>query len=169
MGDKPVLVLVGPPAAGKSRLAKRVAKLLDVPLVDTDQVVVAAHGPIRDIFAQQGEAYFRTLERFAVIAALHTTGVVALGGGAVIDPDTRSDLASQRVALVTMGPEAAKSRISGDKRPLLKDGYLSWATLLETRRPWYEEVAQVSFDTSTKSLDTLAMEMVQWLKESDNV
>ena len=77
MGDKPVLVLVGPPAAGKSRLAKRVAKLLDVPLVDTDQVVVAAHGPIRDIFAQQGEAYFRTLERFAVIAALQTTGGAA--------------------------------------------------------------------------------------------
>jgi len=169
VGDKPTVVLVGPPAAGKSRLAKRVAKLLDVPLVDTDQVVVAAHGAIRDIFSRHGEAYFRNLERDAVIAALHGPGVVALGGGAVIDPDTRLDLASQRVALVTMSPEAAQSRISGDKRPLLKDGYASWASLLETRQPWYDEVAQVSFDTSAKSMDTLAMEMVQWLKESDDV
>ena len=97
MSDKPALVLVGPPAAGKSRLAKRVAKMMNLPLVDTDSMVVQEHGPIKDIFANHGEDVFRAWERAAVITALETPGIVALGGGAVMDPATREDLRNHTI------------------------------------------------------------------------
>ncbi|ERK72528.1 hypothetical protein N136_01109, partial [Leifsonia aquatica ATCC 14665] len=57
------IVLIGPPAAGKTRLGKRLAKRLGLGFVDTDARVVAAHGPISEIFADHGEPHFRALER----------------------------------------------------------------------------------------------------------
>lgn len=168
MSDKPALVLVGPPAAGKSRLAKRVAKMMNLPLVDTDSMVVQEHGPIKDIFANHGEDVFRAWERAAVITALETPGIVALGGGAVMDPATREDLRNHTVALITISPEAVEDRISGDKRPLLSGGIESWVSLMEQRAGWYEEVAGVSFDTSHRAMDTLAVEIVDWVKGAEH-
>ena len=77
----PPVVLIGPMGAGKTRVGKRVARLLDVGFTDTDKVIVAEHGPIADLFAEHGEPYFRRLERAAVVAALETDHVVSLGGG----------------------------------------------------------------------------------------
>ncbi|MDO8338165.1 MAG: shikimate kinase, partial [Microcella sp.] len=83
----PVVVLIGPPAAGKSRVGKRVARILDLPVIDTDKVIAAEHGPIPEIFAAHGEPHFRALERAAVVDALRERAVVSLGGGAVLDAD----------------------------------------------------------------------------------
>jgi shikimate kinase len=79
------VVVVGPPAAGKTRVAKRLGRILDVEVVDTDTEVVKRWGPIPDLFATHGEDFFRAQERDAVENALTTSGVVALGGGAVVD------------------------------------------------------------------------------------
>ena len=72
------IVLIGPPAAGKTRIGKRLAKRLGLPFVDTDAVVVAQHGPIPGILAEHGEPYFRELERQAVAEAVAEPGVVSL-------------------------------------------------------------------------------------------
>jgi shikimate kinase len=162
--DHPVVVLVGPPAAGKSRIGKRVAKMMGVPFVDTDSMIVSQHGPIVEIFEQHGEPYFRELERGAVIEALGTSAVVALGGGAIIDPDTRADLKDQLVVLVTISEEAVSTRLGTAKRPLLKDGLESWTQLVASRTPWYEEVATVTFDTSHQSIDHVAQQVALWLE-----
>ncbi len=162
--EHPLVVFVGPPAAGKSRLGKRVAKMLDVAFVDTDSVIIDQHGPISDIFEQHGEEYFRELERHAVIDALTKPAVVALGGGAVINPNTRSDLAAQRVALVTISADKVASRLNPGKRPLLTDGLESWKALVEQRQPWYDEVADVVFDTSIEPMDHIAQQIVQWIE-----
>lgn len=162
---RPLVVLVGPPAAGKSRVGKRIAKMLDAPFVDTDSVISSEHGPIPDIFHEHGEPYFRVLERAAVKEALTQPAVVALGGGAVIDADTRADLATQRVVLLTISAEKVASRLNPAKRPLLGDGLESWKALVEQRAPWYQEVSDIEFDTSREPLDHVAQQIVQWVEQ----
>ena len=159
----PLVVLVGPPAAGKTRLGKRVSKLLGVDFVDTDAVIASWYGPIPALFHAEGEASFRDKERAAVIEALTTHGVVALGGGAVINPDTRADLRSKRVALISISPDAVAPRLDSSKRPLLAGGLESWVSLVEARTPWYNEVASATFDTSSTPLDTVAQNIVEWI------
>ncbi|MBJ7433688.1 MAG: shikimate kinase, partial [Microbacteriaceae bacterium] len=102
----PIAVLIGPPASGKTRLGKRVAARLGVEFIDTDKSVVSMHGPIPEIFASVGEGQFRVWEREAVINALATSGIVALGGGAVVNEDTQRDLEELRVILITATPAA---------------------------------------------------------------
>ena len=160
----PLVVLVGPPAAGKTRLGKRVSKLLGVEFLDTDALVASRYGPIPALFAAEGEASFREKERAAVVEALASTGVVALGGGAVVNPDTRADLGSHRVALVSITAEAVEPRLNSSKRPLLTGGLESWVSLVAARTEWYDEVATATFDTSTTPLDTVAENIVEWIK-----
>jgi shikimate kinase len=160
----PRVVLVGPPAAGKTRVGKRVARLMNLDFHDTDRDIVALHGPIPEIFASRGEPVFRELEREAVITALETDGVVALGGGAVINADTRADLAHHRVALITISAEAVVHRLDPDKRPLLVGGLDAWETLVAARQNWYDEVSDARFDTSHRSPDTVALEVVRWIE-----
>jgi shikimate kinase len=161
----PKLVLVGAPASGKSKLAKRLGGLIGLSVVDTDKIVTRDHGPIPEIFENVGEAGFRSLERSAVVEALASEGIVSLGGGAVIDPDTRADLRGIPVALITISQEAVASRLTPGKRPLLPEGVASWAALVAEREPWYQEVSDRSFDTSSTPLDTVARDIAQWLKE----
>jgi shikimate kinase len=160
------IVLVGPMGAGKTSIGRRVAKRLSVGFYDSDAAVVRAHGPIEDIFATAGEARFRALEREAVRAGLETAGVVALGGGAVLDAATRADLAAHRVVLLTVAPEVVASRLSGTTRPLLQsdDAMARWSEIMERRRPLYEEVADVVFDTSTGPLSQVVDGIVAWAR-----
>jgi shikimate kinase len=161
--SRPTVVFVGPPAAGKSRIARRVAARLDLPYIDTDTVIVRAHGPVSDIFAQHGEDFFRTVERETVREALGSRGVVALGGGAIINPDTRADLAHHRVALISISPEAVAHRLKPEKRPLVKD-LDSWRALVDSRQDMYNEVATKTFDASHRQIDDLATEVVEWIE-----
>jgi shikimate kinase len=163
--DRPVVVLIGAPGAGKSRLGKRIARTLGVPFIDTDKRIVAGHGPIPAIFAEHGEARFRELERAEVARALGEPGVVALGGGAVLDEDTQRDLAAHRVAQLSVSAEAVAKRITGDKRPLV-DGVAAWSALVEKRRPVYDRLADRTFDTSSRPLDAIADELVGWIRET---
>ncbi|PRY70368.1 shikimate kinase [Glaciihabitans tibetensis] len=167
MPDRPLLVLIGAPAAGKTRLGKRVANLLGVPFVDTDKRIVAAHGAISDIFAEHGEPHFRELEREAVEQALTEEAVVALGGGAVLHADTQRDLVDQRVVLLTVTRAAVEARITTGKRPLVA-GVDSWQALVDARRPLYESLATRTFDTSHRHLDDIAADVARWIQENDS-
>lgn len=164
---RPLVVLIGPPAAGKTRIGKAVSKLLGAPFADTDKRVVAQHGPIPAIFAQHGEAVFRRWEREAVEAALGERAVVALGGGAVLDPETRRDLDSQRVALVTVTAEAIAARLTGSQRPLLAGGVEAWTRLAEERRPLYEALASRTWDTSRRPVGAIVREIADWVRHEE--
>ncbi|BDI22793.1 shikimate kinase [Herbiconiux sp. L3-i23] len=163
---RPKVVIIGPPGAGKTKVGKRVARRLEVGFVDTDHRIVAKHGPIADIFAQHGESRFREWERTEVAEALRSSGVVSLGGGAVLDPRTQADLEALPVALITVSADAVEARISGSKRPLLAaGGVAAWRTLVEQRMPLYESLATRRFDSSSTPMDTVAARVVAWLLE----
>ena len=161
---RPHLVLIGPPAAGKSRLGKRIARILGVPFVDTDRRIVAGNGPIAQIFSEHGEKHYRALERAEVKKALGERAVVALGGGAIIDPVTQADLLAHRVALITVSPDAVAARILGTSRPLIT-GIETWSALVASRREIYERLATRTWDTSHRPIDQIAAEIAGWITE----
>lgn len=162
---KPVAVLIGPPAAGKTRIGKRVARTLGVDFIDTDARIVDKHGDIPTIFSTHGEAQFRAWEREEVVAALSEPGIVSLGGGAVENAETREDLEQHRVVLITVNADAVAGRLENDKRPLL-DGVESWKRLVERREPLYRSLADVTVDTSVGPMDDHAESLAQLLKGS---
>lgn len=160
----PIVVLVGPPGAGKTTVGALVASALGVALVDTDAEVEAYAGePIADIFVDHGEAHFRMLERDAVDRALSgSDGVVALGGGAVLHPATTAQLAGNRVVFLDVGLADAASRVGLNRdRPLLLGnprGQLR--RLMDERRPVYESVATATVGTDGRSPEDVAAEVV---------
>ena len=159
------LVFIGPMASGKSKIGRRVARALRVPFIDTDKDIVAEHGPITEIFAANGEDHFRALERAAVAAALQRRrAVVSLGGGAVLDPASRADLRRATVISLSTTAEAVRNRTKNAKRPLLAAGPDAWQRIYDERRPLYEALASVSFDTSTRPVDAIAADIVKWVR-----
>ena len=141
----PVCVLVGPMGAGKTTVGQLVASQLGVPFQDTDAIVEEWAGkPVQDIFVDDGEPRFRELERAAVAAALSGhDGVLALGGGAILAPETRSLLRGQTVVFLSVELADAAQRVGlGVGRPLLAvNPRATMKHLLDERRPLYEEVA----------------------------
>jgi shikimate kinase len=158
-------VLIGPPAAGKSSVGRELATLLHTGFLDTDAAIVRAHGPIPEIFATQGEAGFRALERDAVEAALRSGGVVSLGGGAVTDGQTADRLRDHTVILLTVDADAAARRIRGGGRPLVSD-VSSWRELVEARMPLYRGLADHAIDTSSKTVTVVARELARWITDA---
>jgi shikimate kinase len=160
----PRAVLIGPPAAGKTRLGKRIARRLGVSFVDTDSAIVDDHGPIPAIFKKFGEPQFREWERAAVVDALTTPGIVSLGGGAIIDEATQRDLANLTVILVTASPEKVAPRLILGNRPLLADGIESWKRLVAERQPIYDRLADIVVDTGRATMDSIADDVAQQLE-----
>ncbi|MEU9146941.1 shikimate kinase [Streptomyces sp. NPDC048349] len=167
----PVVVLVGPPGSGKSTVGALIAERLGVGYRDTDADIVAAQGrEISDIFVDEGEPYFRELERRAVAAGVaEHTGVLSLGGGAVLDPGTRALLAGLPVAYLSMEVEAAVRRAGlGAARPLLAvNPRRQWRELMDARRPLYTEVARVVVATDDRTPEEVAQAVLDALELKD--
>jgi shikimate kinase len=159
----PRVVLVGPMGAGKTTVAGLLAEAWEVAVRDTDQDVEAAEGrTISDIFVDSGEAEFRRPEREAVAAALAThDGVLALGGGAVLDAGTRELLAGHDVVFLRVGLSDAVKRVGlGTSRPLLLGNVRGQIkALLDERTPIYESVASVVVDTDGRTPEDVAGEI----------
>ncbi|MFD8254588.1 shikimate kinase [Streptomyces werraensis] len=156
----PRLVLTGPMGVGKSTVGQLLADRLGVGYRDTDDDIVAAEGrAVSDIFVEDGEPAFRALEKEAVRQALAThDGVLALGGGAVLDPDTRALLAGERVVYLSMDVEEAVRRTGlGAARPLLAvNPRKQWRELMEARRHLYEETATAVVPTDGRTPEEVA-------------
>ncbi len=156
----PRVVLVGPMGAGKSTVGRILADRWAVGFRDSDDDVEAAEGrTISDIFVESGEAHFRALERTAVAQALgEHEGVLAVGGGAVMDEVTRAALAGHRVVFLRVGLSDAASRVGlGSSRPLLLGNVRgTMKSLLEQRTPVYESVAFSTVDTDGRTPDEVA-------------
>jgi shikimate kinase len=165
-GLSDAVVLIGPMGSGKTSIGKKAARALGLPFFDTDAAVVRDHGPIEQLFVEHGEPYFRALERAAVAEGLATGGIVSLGGGAVMHPDTRADLASHRVVLLTVAPRVVAGRVRDSNRPLLQgdDAVERWTAIFEERRPVYDELADVTFDTSSGPLHAVVDALVAWVR-----
>ena len=159
------IVFIGPPAAGKSRAGRRLARRLGASYADTDRLIAAAHGPIPELFATRGEAAFRAIERETVAQALRDAEVVSLGGGAVVDPGTQALLAHHTVIQVVASPAAIEQRISGNtKRPLIKS-LDDWQAIYERRRELYDRLAVVTFDTSFTPMSRVVDDIERWLRD----
>lgn len=157
------IVLVGPMGAGKSRVGARLAASVGAPFVDTDQRIAERYGPIEEIFARAGEEYFRVIEREVVAEALREEAVVSLGGGAILDADTRADLANLPVVWLKVSADAVAPRLSGGNRPLLAEGGLDrWIRIRDERRPLYEQVAGLAIDTSRRSVARIVDQITEW-------
>ena len=167
----PRVVLVGPMGAGKTTVAELVAAAWDVGARDTDADLEAAEGrTIADIFVDDGEAHFRALEAKAVREALAThTGVLALGGGSVLDPAIRELLEGHTVVFLRVGLADAVKRVGlGSARPLLLDQAIGGIrgrirALLDERTPIYEAVATHVVETDGRPPEEVAAEIVETL------
>lgn len=173
--SRPVLVLVGPPASGKTTVGTAVAGILGVPFRDTDADVEAVAGvTVADLFVQYGEPHFRDLEEQAVARALAGhDGVLALGGGAVTSATTRELLVGHgrsggRVVWLDVDVASAAKRIGLSRdRPLLAvNPRAMLRSMLEDRAPLYREVATSVVSTAGREPDDVIAEVSALLQAS---
>lgn len=164
----PLVVLVGAPGSGKSSVGRVLADLLSVPLRDTDSDIVEQQGrSISDIFTSDGEDHFRELEKAAVASALtEHAGVLALGGGAILAPDTRELLRGHRVVFLGVSmPQGVQRTGMAANRPLLVgvNPRATFKALLDARLPLYREVSVLEVNTDELDVPAVAAAIVDEL------
>ena len=164
------VVLIGPPAAGKTRAGKRLSQRLHATFADTDKLFAREHGAIAEFIPRHGEAEFRRIEREIVAKAITEYDIVSLGGGAILDERTQADLASgaHTVVLLVASPAAIEERIAGRKNRPLLNGIDSWIATYEARKPIYDRLAQVRVDTSFRPMWQVVVEIKRFLKRSNS-
>ncbi|GAA3862099.1 shikimate kinase [Streptomyces lacrimifluminis] len=162
------IVLVGPMGVGKSTVGRLLAERLDCAYRDTDDDIVAEQGrTIADIFVDEGEPAFRAVEKQAVQRALaEHDGVLALGGGSILDEDTRELLAGYRVVYLSMDVEEAVQRTGlNAARPLLAvNPRRQWRELMEARRHLYTEVADAVVATDGRTPEEVTQAVLDALE-----
>ncbi|HMR49640.1 MAG TPA: shikimate kinase [Arachnia sp.] len=158
------IVLIGAPGSGKSSVGKRLARKLGLSFVDVDQRIEEVVGkPIAEIFADEGEAHFRELEEAATLELLETEEVVALGGGAIMNPRIREALVGHDVVWLKVSIGQATRRVGmNTARPLLLGNVRGrLIELLRERTPYYEAAATSVIDTDGKGSSAVAEELAQ--------
>ena len=165
------VVLIGPPTAGKSSVGGLLAAELGVPFADTDALVARAAGkPVGDIFVDDGELVFRELERGAVASGLDQVkaegGVLALGSGAVLDPDVRRMLAGQVVVYLEAEFGTVAKRTGMDRPRVVLPGNPRGRlrAMLEERRPVYAELATLTVPTDDLAPEEVAADLAKRLR-----
>lgn len=155
--------LVGMMGSGKTAAGSLAASALDVPFLDTDELVADKVGAtVAELWSDQGEEVFRSVERAVVSAIEGTSGIVATGGGVVLDELNRVVLArSGTVVWLEASPRVLAARVSGSAgRPLLeRDGESAVSVLERTlagRSDLYAAVADHRIDTEHADVATVA-------------
>ena len=155
------IVLRGAPGSGKSTVGVALAAHLQWPFVDTDALIELKESKkIADLFVENGEAYFRSLE-FAALqeVLLEDSAVISLGGGAPISESAQAVLQSSNsvivfldVSLATAAPRVGFNR---DRPLLLGNPRAQWQALSEQRRPIYEKLATQSIKVDDMTVDEI--------------
>ena len=158
--------LVGFMAAGKTTVARALAKRLGWRAVDIDErIEEREHHSVAEIFAKHGEPYFRAAERAVLLEHLAPRHlVVATGGGTFVDPQNRAAMNRDGVSVWLDVPlETAIARMPADgRRPLAADR-AEFERLYSIRRAAYEQ-AHVRFDAGRLGVDALVEQLVDWLE-----
>jgi shikimate kinase len=152
----PKAVLIGLPGSGKSTIGRRLAKTLDLALLDTDAAIEKSTGrTIADIFAGDGEEGFRRIEEAVIRDALVShDGVLSLGGGAVTTAGVREALAGHTVIYLEISAAEGVRRTGGSTvRPLLAgpDRGEKFKKLMGERVPLYRQVATMRVNTNHRN------------------
>ena len=158
------IILIGAPGAGKSSVGRLLAVKLDVTFVDVDNRIEQVVGkPISEIFADEGEAYFRELEESATLELIQGDGVISLGGGAVMNPRIRKALVGHDVVWLEVSISQATRRVGMNTvRPLLMGNVRGrLIELLRERTPLYEEVATTRIMTDNRRPSDVASELAK--------
>jgi shikimate kinase len=157
--------LVGPMGSGKSAVGRQLAARLGLAFIDSDAEIEALTGvDIPYIFEKEGEAGFRSRERDVLDDLTARTGVlVATGGGAVLDPETRVRLRSRGCVVylrTSVNQQLARTRRSGH-RPLLNtpDPLGTLERLMQVRAPLYEEAANLVVETDSRKVKSVVDEI----------
>ena len=166
----PQVILIGPPGAGKSSVGKALGQRLSTNFADTDSLIEEQSGlRVSEIFLDKGEPFFRELEREIVLRQLaNFDGVLALGGGAVMNADVESALrqTSDPICFLDVSLSSAAPRIGFNRdRPLLVGNpRAKWQELMNIRRPIYESIANIVIDVNGKSQKQIVEEALGALK-----
>jgi shikimate kinase len=159
------IVLVGVPGAGKSTVGELLAKKLNLNFVDTDLVIEQQAGKsISDIFVQDGEPVFRSLEKQVVAEAISNDDcVISVGGGALMDADTRELVKKQACVWLQAGLSQAVDRVGMNKnRPLLLGNVRGQlADLMTAREPLYIECAKHVVDTNNMTPEQVVEKIIE--------
>ena len=156
------IFLVGPMGAGKSAVGRYLARTLHLTFVDSDDEIESRTGvDIPFIFEKEGEPGFRKREAVVIDDLSKMDGVVlATGGGAILDPDSRSRLGGRGlvVYLFTSVDQQFARTERGRERPLLENGdpRETLTTLLNIRDPLYREIADIVVETDGRKVKSVA-------------
>ena len=168
----PKAVLMGMPGSGKSTIGRRLAKALDLTLLDTDAKIVETTGrTIADIFSNDGEPEFRRVEEQVVRAALaEHDGIISLGGGAITSPGVRDALAGHTVIFLEISAaEGIRRTTGGTVRPLLAgpDPAQKYRDLMSERVPLYRRAATMRVNTNRRNPGAVVRHIVDRLENPD--
>jgi len=159
------LFLVGPMGAGKSAVGRHLARLLHLEFVDSDEEIETRTGvDIPFIFEKEGEEGFRKREVKVIDELSQREGVVlATGGGAIADPESRSRLGARGLVfyLHTSVKQQLERTQRRNKRPLLENGDKEKVLreLMEQRDPLYREISDLIIETDGRRVQTVAREI----------
>lgn len=165
-----LVILLGAPGAGKSTVGALLAKNLKIAFVDTDKVIEEISGKsVSQIFIDDGEERFRALELEVLENQLSATDtVLALGGGAPISPTAQALLKNSKsikifldVSLSVAAPRVGFNR---DRPLLLSNPRAQWQSLLDKRRPIYEDVADHCIKVDALKANAIVSQIVEKIK-----
>jgi shikimate kinase len=160
------IVLIGFMGSGKTTVGQTLAAVTGQKVIDLDAEITKKIGmSIDDFFATQGEAAFREIERDTLARFVTESAIIATGGGIVVNELNRQLLdAHPAVVYLQTNPAELVKRIQADTlniRPLAKGKNADEiAAILKPRLPWYEQVASLKVETTGKTPDKIAEEII---------
>ena len=165
------IYLVGFMAAGKTTLARALAKRLGWKPLDIDELIEKReHQSVADIFARRGEPYFRAVERAVLLELLPERHVVvATGGGTFVDPSNRAVINSDGLSVwLDLSLEQVVARLPSDRRRPLATDRAELERLYLQRRSAYQQ-ARTRLDAGRAGVELLVEHVMDWLKSLNTV
>lgn len=166
------IAMIGAPGAGKTTVGRRLAGLLELPFIDVDaSIETRFEAPLREVFAEQGESGFRAVERAATLDALTGSGVVAVGGGAVMDAEVASALKGWRVVWLQVSAAQATRRLGLNQAGGLVLGNIRGRLIqqLAERTPVYQRLATLTVDTDHAVVEAIVDRVARAVRDEEDM